>query len=197
MPGAWRPAPALRRIIILPTPALLLRQPGLCQLPGDLCLLVRRRELLRLGRQAPADGSRVGESRPRTRHSGLPVGRPRARLYAGEFLNKQSTAWATPARWAATRRRQPYGALDMAGNVWEWVNDWYEHQLLQHSPYANPRDRCRPYKVLRGGSWGSCDYYSVCRSQLLYLYDPAIIPVLGFSLCGFHPLIGTHRKLSF
>ena len=28
----------------------------------------------------------------------------------------------------------PYGALDLAGNVWEWVNDWYNSELLQRLP---------------------------------------------------------------
>ena len=32
----------------------------------------------------------------------------------------------------------PYGALDMAGNVWEWVNDWYDRSYYSSSPGSNP-----------------------------------------------------------
>jgi len=48
----------------------------------------------------------------------------------------------------------PYGALDMAGNVWEWVSDWYSGTYYSGSPYANPQGPASgTYKVLRGGSW--------------------------------------------
>jgi formylglycine-generating enzyme required for sulfatase activity len=48
----------------------------------------------------------------------------------------------------------PYGALDMAGNVWEWVNDWYSSDYYGVSPYRNPRGPASgSFKVLRGGSW--------------------------------------------
>ncbi len=32
----------------------------------------------------------------------------------------------------------PYGALDMAGNVWEWVNDWWQIELLQRLALQQP-----------------------------------------------------------
>jgi formylglycine-generating enzyme required for sulfatase activity len=48
----------------------------------------------------------------------------------------------------------PYGALDMAGNVWELVNDWWDSDYYIVSPYANPQGPASgSYKVLRGGGW--------------------------------------------
>jgi formylglycine-generating enzyme required for sulfatase activity len=50
----------------------------------------------------------------------------------------------------------PYGVLDMAGNVLEWVQDWKIDTYYQESPANNPlATNSGNWHVLRGGSWYS------------------------------------------
>ena len=52
----------------------------------------------------------------------------------------------------------PYGALDMAGNVWEWVSDWYDANYYSNVPAENPTGPTSGQsRVLRGGSWINID----------------------------------------
>ena len=50
----------------------------------------------------------------------------------------------------------PYGALDMAGNVWEWTMDWHMDDYYAHSPHDNPIQEIETLaRVVRGGSWST------------------------------------------
>ena len=75
----------------------------------------------------------------------------------------------------------PYGALNMVGNAWEWVNDWYQWDYYSNSPYENPPGPSSGYyKVLRGGSWkgGWHDVRIALRELIVY-------PNLSYDFIGF------------
>jgi formylglycine-generating enzyme required for sulfatase activity len=56
----------------------------------------------------------------------------------------------------------PYGALDMEGNVFQWVADWYSDTYYTNSPISNPfGPHSGKNRIKRGSSWnGDTDSYS-------------------------------------
>ena len=68
--------------------------------------------------------------------------------------------------------KTPEGIYDMAGNVAEWVFDWYDKNYYNSGGYNNPRGpENGKNHVIRGGAWNS--YSGYLRSAHRYGYDDA------------------------
>jgi formylglycine-generating enzyme required for sulfatase activity len=78
----------------------------------------------------------------------------------------------------------PYGALDMAGNLWEWVADYYQEDYYAQAPERNPAGPATGQgHTFRGGSWASeaqTELTYVMSTYRFWNYPHIRSDVLGF-----------------
>ncbi len=83
-------------------------------------------------------------------------------FYDGKLHLKTEFNWPGSATsYQTTNGANSYGLFDMAGNVWEFVNDWYGQNYYSISPKDNPTGPAvgftmpdgKAYRGMRGGNW--------------------------------------------
>jgi iron(II)-dependent oxidoreductase len=77
----------------------------------------------------------------------------------------------------------------MAGNVREWVNDWYQADYYSVSPPENPPGpESGDYKVLRGGAWRNDPIFLTVTDRAAYAQPTFRDDNVGFRCVASDPL---------
>ncbi len=83
-------------------------------------------------------------------------------FFNGKLHHKTDFGWpGAQENFQTSNGANGFGLYDMAGNVWQFVNDWYGRDYYAYSPTNNPPGPAsgsimpdgKPYRGMRGGNW--------------------------------------------
>ncbi|MFZ4615589.1 MAG: formylglycine-generating enzyme family protein, partial [Rectinemataceae bacterium] len=140
----WAPSGAVD-VSVIPFPSVL------CMSPPVFCLSAAYSEW--------EYAARGGATADETLYSGS------ASLGEAAWFYGNSDQWTHPF---GQLKANGLGLVDMSGNVWEWCYDWFGDYPTKAE--VDPLGATSgPYRVLRGGSWGSAaDYCTVSNRNFNY-----------------------------
>ncbi|MDD2922731.1 MAG: SUMF1/EgtB/PvdO family nonheme iron enzyme [Anaerolineales bacterium] len=86
--------------------------------------------------------------------------------YAGSMIHEDVSVYRYPLG------ASPYGALNMSGNAREWIQDWFDPEYYNYSPYANPTGPATGLeRSLRSGSYNEDGREVIITKR--YNHDPS------------------------
>ena len=111
---------------------------------------------------------------------------PMCNLLNGRVMGQSCVGDTTPVGTYSPIGDSPFGMQDAAGNVYEWVADWYSASYYQTSPEIDPQGpETGDNKIRRSGAFGSFEVFQRVASRILTPPD-TVKSYIGFR-CAYDP----------